>query len=55
MAENFEITEEMQSQVGWTSKPWEYEVTRTSVRAFARGVGYTDLVYFDVDAVKKAD
>ena len=54
MAENFEITEEMQSQVGWTSKPWDYEVTRTSVRAFARGVGYTDLVYYDLEEAKKA-
>ena len=54
MAENFEITEEMQSKVGWTSKAWDYEVTRTSVRAFARGVGYTDLVYYDVEVAKKA-
>jgi hypothetical protein len=54
MAANFEITEKMRSQIGWTSKPWTYEVTRTSVRAFARGVGYTDPVYFDLEAAKKA-
>jgi hypothetical protein len=54
MAENFEITEEMRSQIGWTSKPWIYEVSRSSVRAFARGVGYTDLVYYDVEQAKKA-
>ena len=35
------------------SRPWTYEVTTTSVRAFARGVGYTDPVYFDVAAAKK--
>ncbi|MBU2509947.1 MaoC family dehydratase N-terminal domain-containing protein [bacterium] len=54
MAKNFQITEEMKSQIGWTSKPWTYEVSRSSVRAFARGVGYTDLVYFDVNTAKKA-
>ena len=54
MAENFEITEAMKSKIGWTSEPWTYEVTRTSVRSFARGVGYTDLVYYDVEEAKKA-
>lgn len=54
MAENFEITEEMKSKIGWTSEPWIYEVSRSSVRAFARGVGYTDPVYYDIDAAKKA-
>lgn len=54
MAENFTITDEMKSQVGWESQTWTYEVTTTSVRAFARGVGYTDPVYFDVEAAKKA-
>ncbi len=54
MADNFEITEEMKAQIGWTSSPWSYEVTRTSVRAFARGVGYTDLVYYDVESARKA-
>lgn len=54
MAEQFELTDEMKSKVGWESEPWTYEVTTTSVRAFARGVGYTDPVYFDIDAAKKA-
>jgi acyl dehydratase len=54
MAEKFEITDEMKSVVGKESAPWTYEVTTTSVRAFARGVGYTDRVYFDVDAAKAA-
>ena len=50
----FEITDEMRSAIGVESPPWTYELTTTSVRAFARGVGYTDPVYFDVDAAKKA-
>lgn len=54
MAEQFELTQEMKNKIGWESQPWTYEVTTTSVRAFARGVGYTDPVYFDVDTAKKA-
>ena len=54
MAEKFELTDKMKAEVGRESQPWTYEVTTTSVRAFARGVGYTDLVYFDVEAAKKA-
>ena len=54
MAENFEITDEMRAAMGIESAPWTYEVTTTSVRAFARGVGYTDPVYFDVAAAKAA-
>ena len=54
MAEEFEITEEMRSKIGEESPPWTYELTTTSVRGFARGVGYTDPVYFDVDAAKAA-
>ena len=50
----FEITDEMKKAIGVESPPWTYEVTTTSVRAFARGVGYTDPVYFDIDAAKKA-
>lgn len=54
MAENFEITDEMRAAIGIESDPWTYEVTTTSVRAFARGVGYTDPVYFDEAAAKAA-
>ena len=54
MAEEFEITEEMRSLIGEESPPWTYELTTTSVRGFARGVGYTDPVYFDIDAAKTA-
>ena len=54
MAKEFEITEAMRVQLGKESPPWTFEVTSTSVRAFARGVGYTDPVYFDIDAARKA-
>ncbi len=54
MATEFEITDEMRAQIGNQSPPWNYEVTTTSVRAFARGVGYTDRVYYDIDAARKA-
>jgi len=54
MAEQFELTEEMKAQIGSQSPPWDYEVTSTSVRAFARGVGYTDQVYFDRERAREA-
>jgi hypothetical protein len=54
MAKEIEITDEMRAQIGRESPPWIHEVTTTSVRAFARGVGYTDPVYYDVDAARKA-
>jgi len=54
MAENFQLTDELKAAIGQESAPWTYEVTTTSVRAFARGVGYTDPVYFDVDAAQAA-
>ncbi len=54
MAKEFELTDEMISQIGKETPSWTYEVTTTSVRAFARGLGMTDPVYFDVEAAKKA-
>ncbi len=54
MAEPFEITDEMRSHIGVESEPWTYELTTTSVRAFARGVGYADPVYYDVGAAREA-
>jgi hypothetical protein len=54
MADKIEISEAMRGLIGIESKPWIHEVTTTSVRAFARGVGYTDRVYFDVDAARAA-
>ncbi len=54
MAEKIEITDQMKAKIGIESAPWIYEVTTTSVRAFARGVGYKDPVYFDLEEAKKA-
>jgi hypothetical protein len=54
MAEHFELTDAMRAQIGSASPPWTLEVTTTSVRAFARGVGYTDPVYFDLEAARQA-
>ena len=54
MAERFELTDEMRAQIGRESPPYTAEVTTTSVRAFARGVGYTDPVYFDIEAARRA-
>lgn len=54
MAEQFELTAEMQAMIGWESDPWPYEVTTTGIRAFARGVGYTDPVFYDIEAAKAA-
>lgn len=47
MAESFEITDELRARVGIESDPWTFEVTTTGIRAFARGVGYRDVTYFD--------
>ena len=53
MADKIEITPEMRAVVGVESPPWTHELTTTSVRAFARGVGYTDVVYFDEAEARK--
>jgi hypothetical protein len=53
VADKIEITPEMRAVIGVESPPWTYEVTTTSVRAFARGVGYTDPVYYDEAEAKK--
>jgi acyl dehydratase len=54
MAEAIEITPEMRAQIGVESDPWPYEVTAAGVRAFARGAGYTDPLYYDADAARAA-
>jgi len=41
------ITEEMRGAIGVESEPWTLEVDRTTVRMFARAVGYTDPVFYD--------
>ncbi len=54
MAAEFELTDEMRAVVGVESDPWPVEVTTTSIRAFARGVGYTDPRYYDLEAAAAA-
>lgn len=48
------ITEEMRAQVGKESEPTTLEIDKTSVRMFARSVGYTDPVYYDEEAARAA-
>jgi hypothetical protein len=52
MENTFEITAELRAQFDVESEPWPYEVTTTGVRAFARGVGYTDEIYYDLDVAR---
>jgi hypothetical protein len=54
VADSIVITDEMQAVIGRESESWPYEVTTTGVRAFARGVGYRDLVYFDAAEAEAA-
>jgi hypothetical protein len=54
MADVFELTDEIRATIGVESEPWPYEVTSTGIRAFARGVGYDDPVYYDVEAARAA-
>ncbi len=51
---DFQLTDDMRAAIGKESPPWSVEVTTTSVRAFARGVGYTDPVYYDEAAARAA-
>lgn len=54
MAERIEITDEMTALIGVESEPWPYEVTTSGVRAFARGVGYDDPVYYSESVAREA-
>jgi N-terminal half of MaoC dehydratase len=54
VTESIEITPEMRAQIGVESDPWPYEVTAPGIRAFARGVGYTDTIYYDPDDARAA-
>jgi len=48
------ITDELRAAIGKESEPWICEVDKTSIRMFARAVGYTDPVFYDEEAAKKA-
>jgi N-terminal half of MaoC dehydratase len=46
------ITPEMQAAIGVESEPWTVEVDKSSVRMFARAVGYQDQLFYDEDFAK---
>ena len=46
------ISEEMLALVGKVTHVWIQELDRTAIRLFARAVGYTDPVYYDVEAAR---
>lgn len=50
----FKLTDEIRAQIGVESEPWNYEVTTTGIRAFARGVGYVDPVYYDIESARES-
>ncbi len=47
------ITDEMRAAIGVPSEPTILEADRTSIRMFARSVGHTDPIYFDVEEARK--
>ncbi len=47
MAEESVITDEMRAQIGKETAPVTYEVDKTTIRLFARAVGYDDPLYYD--------
>jgi acyl dehydratase len=54
MADDDLITDEMRAAVGKEGEPSVREVDRTQIRLFARSVGHTDPIYYDVEAAKAA-
>ncbi|MEX2032528.1 MAG: MaoC family dehydratase N-terminal domain-containing protein [Dehalococcoidia bacterium] len=52
--EVMQLTAEMKAAIGKAGAPTTYEVTTLGIRTFARAVGYTNPIYFDIDAAKKA-
>ena len=53
MTQSSIITDEMRAVIGQESEPQTVEVDRTAVRLFARAVGHTDPVYYDVEAARR--
>lgn len=52
MGEDFLISDEMRSLVGRPSSPWRVELDRSGIRLFARAVGLTDPIYYDVQSAR---
>jgi hypothetical protein len=47
------ITDEMRAVIGQESDPQTVEVDRSAVRMFARAVGHTDPVFYDVEEARR--
>ena len=47
------ITDEMRAAIGRESDPYPVEVDRTAIRMFARAVGHTDPIYYDVEQARR--
>lgn len=56
MAEEEEslITPEMQATIGKQSRPVSLDIERGAIRQYARAAGYSDPVYYDVEAARAA-
>jgi hypothetical protein len=54
MAEESLITDEMRAAIGQESEPVTHEVDRTAIRMFARAVGHTDPIFYDVKEAQAA-
>lgn len=54
MADESLITDEMRAALGKESAPVAHEVDRTAIRMFARSVGHTDPIYYDVKEAQAA-
>ncbi len=54
MEEGSIITDEMRAALNKESKPWTVEVERGGVRQYARSAGYTNPVYYDLEAARAA-
>jgi acyl dehydratase len=48
------ITDEMRAAIGKEADPVTHELDRTAIRMFARSVGHTDPIYYDVAAARAA-
>jgi hypothetical protein len=51
--EQSHITEEMRASIGREGPPSLREVSRWGIRMFARSVGYTDPIFYDVEEARK--
>jgi acyl dehydratase len=47
------ITDEMRAVIGRETEPQTVEVDRTAIRMFARAVGHTDPIYYDVEEARR--